>query len=91
MKIIHRHFTSFVLAAMLVAPAFIAPIALSGCAAHAGYRTYDPYYNDYHSWDNVEVGYYSRWETETHRDHKDFRKRSDSEKKDYYSWRHNQH
>jgi hypothetical protein len=65
-------------------------VLLGGCSAHAGYRTYDPYYNDYHSWDNNEVAYYSRWEGETHREHKDFKNRSSDEQKDYWNWRHAQ-
>jgi hypothetical protein len=91
MKIFHRHLLSFALAAVLFAPVLVAPVFLTGCSAHAGYRTYDPYYNDYHVWDDAEVGYYTHWEHETHRDHRDFDKRSDAEKKEYYSWRHNQH
>lgn len=91
MKNVFRLLNSFALAAILVTPVAIVPIALTGCSAHAGYRTYDPYYNDYHVWNDAEVGYYTRWEGETHREHRDFKERSDAEKKEYYSWRHNQH
>jgi hypothetical protein len=51
---------------------------------------YDPYYHDYHRWDNHETVYYSQWETSTHRDHQDFNKRSDADKKEYWDWRHTQ-
>jgi len=61
---------------------------MTGCAAHVRY--YDAGYGDYHTWDHHEVVYYNNWEHETHRDHQDFTKRSDSEKKEYYTWRHNQ-
>jgi hypothetical protein len=58
-----------------------------GCG-HGYYRTYDPEYRDYHVWNNGEVGYYNRWETETHRDHKEYRDRNDNEKNEYWNWRH---
>lgn len=60
----------------------------TGCVVHARY--YDPYYHDYHDW-NGEAGYYSRWETETHREHMDFKKRNKADQKAYWDWRHNQH
>jgi hypothetical protein len=61
----------------------------AGCAVHA--RVYDGYYGDYHRWDDHEVVYYNRWEHETHRDHVDFNKRSEADKKTYWEWRHSQH
>jgi hypothetical protein len=64
------------------------PFLCGGCAVHA--RVYDPYYHDYHGW-AAEEPYYSRWETETHREHRDFNKRSKDEQKEYWDWRHNQH
>ena len=78
-----RCFTS-----LLVAFATAVPLTCSGCAARA--NVYDPYYHDYHAWP-AEQGYYVQWETETHRDHRDFNKRSDADKKAYWDWRHNQH
>jgi hypothetical protein len=57
----------------------------TGCTVHAGY--YDPYYHDRHPWSG-EVVYYQQWETETHRDHRDFKKRSQDEQKQYWDWRH---
>ncbi len=86
MRTLSRLFSSLLLAAALLSPV----VAITGCAANAGYRVYDPYYNDYHVWDNNEVTYYGTWETQTHRDHKDFSKRSDDEKKEYFTWRHSQ-
>jgi hypothetical protein len=73
----------------LMAVAFAVPVAVTGCAGHARY--YDADHGDYHVWDNNEAVYYNRWETETHRDHKDFNKRSADEQKEYWNWRHNQH
>jgi hypothetical protein len=77
-------FSSLVLAAALAS-------SLGGiaCASHP-YRVYDPYYTDYHVWDNNEVVYYNQWATETHRDpHRDFRHLSKEDQKEYWTWRHN--
>ena len=76
--------------ALLLAAALASSLASVGCAEHH-YRVYDPYYTDYHVWNHDEVVYYNRWEHDTHRDHVDFAKRNDAEKKEYYTWRHNQH
>jgi hypothetical protein len=81
------------LSSAFIALAVASPLVLTSCAARVetGYRVHDSYYNDDHVWDNNEVVFYSRWEAETHRDHRDFRKRSADEQKEYYTWRHNQH
>jgi hypothetical protein len=73
---------------LLLGVAFACLLLVNGCAEHARY--YDPYYTDYHTWNHGEVVYYNRWEHDTHRDHEDFAKRSDDDKKEYYTWRHNQ-
>ncbi|MGA2350049.1 MAG: hypothetical protein ABSF70_06430 [Terracidiphilus sp.] len=62
----------------------IAPFSI-GCEDHAG--VYDPYHHDYHEW-APEAGHYSQWERENHKDHMDFNKRSDDDKKAYWDWRH---
>lgn len=69
------------------------PLILTGCAARVstGYRVYDPDYRDYHAWDDGETVYYGRWESENHKQHRNFRKRSKNERKEYWEWRHNQH
>jgi len=72
----------------LLALALLSPVIISGCAARGSYTVYDPYYRDNHVWDNNEVVYYQRWETETHRDHRDFKKRNADEQKQYWDWRH---
>jgi hypothetical protein len=60
-----------------------------GCYEH---RYYDPYYHDYHAWNDSEVVYYHRWANENHRDpNRDFRHISKDEQKEYWTWRHNQH
>ena len=64
----------------------------AGCAVHAGvgYRVYDPYYSDYHVWNQPEIGYYNRWIGETHRPNVECRKLKRSDQAEYWKWRHNQ-
>ena len=57
----------------LLAILFLSIFALTGCAARADYRVRDPYYNDYHVWNNDKVVYYNRWRVETHRPDVDYR------------------
>jgi len=80
--------TNRIFGTALLAAALISPVALTSCAARASYRVYDPYYEDYHVWDSHENGYYLRWESETHREHRDFNKRDKGEQKEYWDWRH---
>lgn len=77
---------SRILSGLALTTALSAPMLFGGCSTH---RTYDPYYNDYHAWNNDEVVYYNRWEHDTHRDHRDFKKRNADEQKEYWTWRHN--
>ncbi|MGA2345940.1 MAG: hypothetical protein ABSF93_08025 [Candidatus Sulfotelmatobacter sp.] len=77
------------LSALLLAAALSSSFAGMACARHP-YRVYDPYYTDYHVWNDEEVGYYNRWTVETHRDaHRDFKKLNKDEQKEYWTWRHN--
>jgi len=78
------------LISLAIITALVSPIAISGCEGGAEYRVHDPYYNDYHVWNNDEVVYYQRWEHDTHREDRDFRHRSKDEQKEYWTWRHNQ-
>jgi hypothetical protein len=84
MRSVSRNFAVAVLAIALAGPVFIA-----GCEGEVRY--YDADYHDYHRWNHGEVVYYSNWEHETHREHVDFAKRNDAEKKEYFAWRHNKH
>jgi hypothetical protein len=77
------------LSSLLLAVAMASAMAGLACEHHY-YRVYDPYYTDYHVWDNNEVVYYNQWAAETHRDpHRDFRKLPPAEQKEYWTWRHN--
>jgi len=85
MRFLTRHLGSALLAGVL-----IAPVIITGCSARVstGYRVHDGYYNDDHLWNDDENGYYVRWEGETHRDHRDFRRRPEGDQKAYFKWRH---
>ena len=78
------------LSSLLLAAAFLAPAATTGCTTR-GYRVYDPYYNDYHRWDNHENVYYHQWVVENHGDDRDFRKLDHDQQKAYWNWRHSHH
>jgi hypothetical protein len=56
-----------------------------------GYRTYDPYRADYHTWNDGERVYYNQWVVETHRPHRDYRKLGHNDQRAYWEWRHNHH
>jgi hypothetical protein len=75
------------LSALMISVALAAPLVVTGCATH---RVYDPAYSDYHVWNGQEVVYYQRWEGETRRDHRGFKKRPADEQKQYWTWRHGQ-
>ena len=67
----------------------LAGAVFSTACVHRTYRAYDPYYNDYHKWDDREVGVYQQWARETHRDpDRDFRKLPPDEQEEYWKWRH---
>lgn len=72
---------------LLLAGALASSLAGIACEHHY-YRVYDPYYTDYHVWNDNEVVYYRRWADETHRD-RDFRKIRPEDQKEYWTWRHN--
>lgn len=77
------------LSSLLLGAALTLPLVTAGCAEHHYYRVYDPYYRDYHRWDNDEVVFYNQWSAENHRDlHRDFRKLDRDEQKEYWEWRH---
>jgi hypothetical protein len=86
MRALIRYFAPLVLSAT-----FVVPMLFAGCSAHVeGGRVYDSHYHDYHAWDNNEVVYYNRWETDNHKDHRDFNKRNKKDQQDYFTWRHQQ-
>ena len=76
---------------LLTAACLASGVIVTGCAARVGvgYRSYDPYYRDYHRWDDRETVYYRQWVVEGHRDpHRDYRKLRRKEQREYWDWRH---
>ena len=61
---------------------------LAGCSAQVGYRTYDPYYHDYHVWSDAEAPHYNAWITETHHRNVDYGHLNKHDREDYWRWRH---
>jgi hypothetical protein len=74
---------------ILLGAALFSPMLLTGGAEHATVRAYDPYYNDYHAWNDHELVYYHQWVVETHRPYHDYRKLPPAEQREYWAWRHN--
>jgi len=72
----------------LLGVALLAPLATVGCGQHHAVRVYDPYYSDYHNWDDHERVYYNQWIVETHRENRDYNRLPPDEQKQYWDWRH---
>jgi hypothetical protein len=80
---------SRLVSSLFLAAALAATVVGTACAEHHYYRVYDPYYSDYHVWNDTEVTYYHQWARENHRDeNRDFRKLPPEEQKQYWTWRH---
>lgn len=73
---------------VLLGAALAASLLSVGCTEQV--RVDDPYHGDSHVW-SEEAPHYSQWERDTHRDHVDFNKRNDADKKEYWDWRHQGH
>jgi len=79
---------SNILSSWLLASALALSVMGTACTEHH-YRVYDPYYSDYHVWNDDEVVYHHQWARDNHRDeHRDFRKLPPEEQKEYWTWRH---
>ena len=73
---------------LFLAAALTSSILGTACEHHS-YRVYDPYYSDYHVWNDSEVTYYHTWARENHYDeHRDFNKLPPAQQKQYWTWRH---
>jgi hypothetical protein len=75
------------LGTMLLLTAVIAPLAVGGCAARV--RVYDPYYSDYHYWNDRENHAYRIWLRERHVEYREFVTLNHEEQREYWNWRHN--
>ncbi len=72
--------------ALLALPLLL--VSLAGCSAHVEYRTYDPYYHDYHVWSDAELPYYNAWIVETNHRHVDYAHLHRADREQYWRWRH---
>jgi hypothetical protein len=80
-----------ILAMILLASTITLPVLTTvGCAARVGYSVYDPYYGDYHYWDNGEDVYYRGWLSTNHRDYVPYKKLGSDDQKAYWNYRHSQ-
>jgi hypothetical protein len=73
---------------LLMSATLMSPLLIPGCAVRVGPRVYDPYYRDYHVWNDTEIGYYHRWYSETGRPYREFRQLAPAERREYWTWRH---
>ena len=75
---------------LAVAALLVALVVLGGCAARVdvGYRTYDPYYHDYHVWTDAELPHFNAWIAETHHSNVEFAKLPNKDRQNYWRWRH---
>ncbi len=74
------------LGTILLTAAMLAPLTLTGCAAHV--RFYDEYHSDYHHWDDREDRAYRSWLGERHYEYREYKKLNHDEQHDYWNWRH---
>ncbi|HEX3661458.1 MAG TPA: hypothetical protein VHU89_08495 [Acidobacteriaceae bacterium] len=70
---------------LLIAAVFCAPLLTTGCAEHR-HVYYDSYTNQQYPYAE-ENPHYRDWESQTHRNHEDFNKRSKDDQKAYWDWR----
>jgi len=66
---------------LLAASLLMVPLLGAGCAEHRQVYTWGP----------GENTYYIQWEHETHRDHREWNQRNESEHSDYWKWRKHHH
>lgn len=72
---------------ILITTLTLGSILATGCAVHE-HRAYDPYYNDYHTWNSSEDVYYRQWINERHYNYVDYNHQDKDRQKEYWEWRH---
>ncbi|MGZ4829853.1 MAG: hypothetical protein ACXV5J_14830 [Candidatus Angelobacter sp.] len=72
---------------LLISTLALGTIVTTGCAEHR-YRTYDPYYSDYHQWNSAEDGYYRRWIGERRYNYVEYKRLDRNRQREYWQWRH---
>jgi hypothetical protein len=61
---------------------------LSGCVVGVGGRYYDPYYHDYHAWNDSEEAQFRIYLGERHEPYREYRRLGRDEQRGYWEWRH---
>ena len=65
----------------LIVAALTIPLLGTGCAGH----------RQVYAWGPGEQPYYAQWEHDTHRNHVDWDRRNEADKKAYWNWRKHHH
>ena len=76
------------LSSLLLAAALASSLAGFACASHHYYRVYDPYYTDYHVWNDQEDRAYRMYLQENRREYVEYPKVKTTEQTEYWKWRH---
>jgi type III secretory pathway component EscR len=83
-----RFWNTALLSAALMVPIAMAPMVLRA-DDHTTVRSYhDNRNNDDHQWNNNEDQAYRQWGKENHRRYKSFDKMKESDRQNYWGWRH---
>src|SRR2546428_2850718 len=86
-----RMFSALLMATTLTAPFVVPTSALAGerrANATIRLRTYDPYWRDYHVWDQREERAYRTYLTERHRSYVMYKRQRLAQRRAYWRWRH---
>ena len=89
MKRLHWYLGSFVLCAVLMAPAGIQAEERHDCPARDGRQGYyDNNHKDCHYWDDHEDHAYQTWAQTKHKTKREYSKLKNKERSEYWEWRH---
>jgi hypothetical protein len=62
---------------------------LSGCVVGVrGGRYYDPYYHDYHVWNDAEEAHFRIYLGQRHEPYREYRRLDGEHQRGYWEWRH---
>jgi hypothetical protein len=82
MRILSR---PWIMTLSLMAGVLAAPMMLTACATNPQYAEYHGHHD---VWTESEVSFYVTWESDTHRQHRNWNDRDAHEQQEYWSWRH---
>jgi hypothetical protein len=61
---------------------------LSGCVVGTRGSYYDPYYRDYHTWNDAEEAQFRIYLGERQQPYREYRRLDADQQRDYWQWRH---